>query len=197
MDKFSSVNWRTFLKDVFICSLGAYGGPEAHYGIFTDQLVVKKEYLTEEELVELIALTGILPGPSSTQTIVAIGYKMGGPLLALLTMLVWALPIITLMTLLSFLGQLLYAFNISEEGFRYIGPMAVAFIAVAAWRIGRKVVNDKTTFLLLIFGAITTYYIRTPWIFPLVLIIGGIISIKLSKEKDIWNHIKLNPPWIL
>lgn len=196
MDKFSSVNWRTFLKDVFICSLGAYGGPEAHYGIFTDQLVVKKEYLTEEELVELIALTGILPGPSSTQTIVAIGYKMGGPLLALLTMLVWALPIITLMTLLSFLGQLLYAFNISEEGFRYIGPMAVAFIAVAAWRIGRKVVNDKTTFLLLIFGAITTYYIRTPWIFPLVLIIGGIISIKLSKEKDIWNHIKLNPPWI-
>lgn len=58
----SRVPWRTFLKDVFICSLGAYGGPEAHYGVFTDQMVVKKKYLTEEELVELIALTGILPG---------------------------------------------------------------------------------------------------------------------------------------
>jgi len=66
-----------FLKDVLICSLGAYGGPEAHYGVFTGQLVVKKKYLSEEELVELIALTGILPGPSSTQTIVAIGYKVG------------------------------------------------------------------------------------------------------------------------
>lgn len=36
------VHWRTFLKDVLICSLGAYGGPEAHYGVFTDQMVIKK-----------------------------------------------------------------------------------------------------------------------------------------------------------
>lgn len=64
-------NWSKFLKDVFICSMGAYGGPETHYGVFTDQLVIKKKYL-KEELVELIALTGILPGPSSTQTIVTI-----------------------------------------------------------------------------------------------------------------------------
>lgn len=35
------INWNTFLKDVFTCSLGAYGGPEAHYGVFTDQLVEK------------------------------------------------------------------------------------------------------------------------------------------------------------
>ncbi len=45
-------------------------------------MVVRRNYLTEEELVELIALTGILPGPSSTQTIVAIGHKIGGPFLA-------------------------------------------------------------------------------------------------------------------
>lgn len=37
------VHWNTFLKDVFICSLGSYGGPEAHYGVFTDQMVVKKK----------------------------------------------------------------------------------------------------------------------------------------------------------
>ena len=38
----AKVKWKIFLKDVFICSLGAYGGPEAHYGVFTDQLVIKK-----------------------------------------------------------------------------------------------------------------------------------------------------------
>lgn len=189
------VGWRTFLKDVFICSLGSYGGPEAHFGIFTDQMVIKKNYLTEEELVELIALTGILPGPSSTQTIVAIGYKMGGPLLGLLTMLVWALPVLILMTLLSFLSQFLGSMNISQDRLRYIGPMAVGFIIVAAYRIGRKVVTDKITVSLLLFGAITTYFIREPWIFPLVLIIGGIVSIIASKEKNLWNQVKINPPW--
>lgn len=190
------VPWRTFLKDVFICSLGSYGGPEAHYGVFTDQMVIKKHYLDEEELVELIALTGILPGPSSTQTIVAIGYKIGGPLLALLTMVVWAFPVLTLMTLLSFSSRFLGRMNISQDNFRYIGPMAVAFIIVAAYRIGRKVVTDKVTMLLLLFGSITTYFIREPWIFPLVLIVGGIVSVLTSKEKSLWNHVKINPPWL-
>lgn len=189
------VRWRTFLKDVFICSLGAYGGPEAHYGVFTDQMVAKKKYLTEEELVELIALTGILPGPSSTQTIVAIGHKMGGPLLAFLTMLVWALPVLVVMTLLSFLSQFLGSMNISQDGLRYIGPMAVGFIILAAYRIGRKVVTDRITLLLLLMGAITTYFIREPWIYPLVLILGGVVSIVISKEQDLWNRVKINPPW--
>ncbi len=158
------IKWRTFLKDVFICSLGAYGGPEAHYGVFTDQLVIKKQYVTEEEMVELIAVTGILPGPSSTQTIVAIGHKVGGPWLGLLTMLVWSLPVLVVMTLLSFLSQFLISLNLSQDGLRYIGPMAVGFILVAAYRIGRKVVKDKVTLSLLLFGAVTTYLIREPWI---------------------------------
>lgn len=190
-----NIHWRTFLKDVFICSLGAYGGPEAHYGVFTDQLVIKKDYLKEEELVELIALCSILPGPTSTQTIVAIGYKMGGPLLAFFTMLVWALPVLTVMTILSFLYQFLASKNISQEGLRYIGPMAVGFIIVAAFRIGRKVVADKMTVFLLLFAGVTTYFIRETWIFPLVLIIGGVVSIFASKEQDLWNRVNLNPPW--
>ncbi|QLY77881.1 chromate efflux transporter [Clostridium intestinale] len=194
--KENRVGWGSFLKDVFICSLGAYGGPEAHYGVFTDQMVIKRKYLKEEELVELIALCSILPGPSSTQTIVAIGYKVGGPFLAFLTMLVWALPVITVMTLLSFIYQFLNSKNISEAGLRYIGPMAVGFIVVAAYRIGVKVVTDKITIGLFLLGAITTYFIREAWVFPLVLIIGGVVSIINSKEKNLWNRVKINPPWV-
>ena len=83
------VAWGQFLKDVFICSLGAYGGPEAHLGVFTEQMVVRRKYLDETDLIELVALCSMLPGPTSTQTVVSIGYRTGGPLLALLTMLVW------------------------------------------------------------------------------------------------------------
>ncbi|MBO1266057.1 chromate efflux transporter [Proteiniclasticum sp. SCR006] len=189
------VDTKAFLKDVLICSLGAYGGPEAHYGVFTDQMVVKKKYITEEDLIELIALTGVLPGPSSTQTLVSIGYKMGGPKLALLTMLVWALPVVVVMTILSFLSQILAGWNLSQDGFRYIGPMAVAFIVMAAYRIGRKVVKDQLTFVLLLFGAVTTYFIREPWIYPLVLVLGGVVTVLASGEKDLWNRVKLDPPW--
>ncbi len=191
----SKAGWSIFLKDVLICSLGAYGGPEAHMSVFLDQMVTKKKYLKEEELIELIALCSVLPGPTSTQTIVSMGYKTGGPLLALFTMLVWALPVLVAMTTLSFLYQFLAARQVSQEVLRYIGPMAVGFIVVAAYRIGRKVVTDSMTMMLLVFGAVTTYFLRSPWVFPLVLLMGGGVSMVMSREKDLWNRVKLNPPW--
>lgn len=189
------VPWPRFLRDVFLCSLGAYGGPEAHLGIFTEQMVARGRYLDEADLIELTALCSILPGPTSTQTIVAIGYRVGGPLLALLTMLVWALPVLVVMSALSFLYRFLAGRGISPDVLRYIGPMAVGFIILAAYRIGRKVVKDIPTAALMLFGAITTYFIRAPWIFPLVLLIGGVVGIATAPEKDIWNRVRLAPPW--
>lgn len=186
---------QSFLKDVLICSLGAYGGPEAHMSVFLDQMVIKRKYLDEAEFIELIALCSILPGPTSTQTIVAIGHKMGGPLLALLTMLVWALPVLVVMTALSFLYQFLDLSGIPRNTLRYIGPMAVGFIIVAAWRIGLKVAKDTPTALLMFFSAVITYFIRDPWIFPLVLFAGGIAGAIVYREPGMWERPRLDPPW--
>ncbi len=72
-------------------------------------------------------------------------------------MLVWALPVLVVMTALSFLYQLLSAGGIPHEVLRYVGPMAVGFIIVAALRIGRKVVTDVPTAFLMVFGAVVTY----------------------------------------
>lgn len=190
-----NVSYRQFLKDVLICSLGAYGGPEAHFGVFLDHLVSKKQYLSEEELVELLALTSILPGPTSTQTITAVGYRMGGPLLALLTLFVWAFPPILGMTALSFLYQFLKDHQISEDILRFIAAMAVGFIFLAAFRIGKKVLVDRLTITLFLFGSLATYFIRSPWIFPAVLLIGGAISIIASKEKNLFNKITIRAPY--
>lgn len=64
----------TFLK------LGCYsfGGPAAHLGYFHQMFVGRKQWLWESELGELIALTQLLPGPSSSQTGFLIGVMRGG-----------------------------------------------------------------------------------------------------------------------
>ncbi len=190
------VRWPAFLRDVLVCSLGAYGGPETHMSVFLDQLVSKRNYLRESELIELIALCSILPGPTSTQTIVAVGYRTGGPGLAFLTMLVWALPVLTAMAALSFLYQFLAVRDIPFEVLRFIGPMAVGFIIVAAVRIGRKVVVDAQTAILMLFGGAVTYLVRAPWIFPVVLVIGGLVSIGIGREPGMWNPVRVRPPWV-
>lgn len=184
-----------FLRDVFLCSLGAYGGPEAHMGVFLDQMVVRRKYLDERELVELTALCSILPGPTSTQTIVSIGYKIGGPVLAFFTMAVWALPAILVMAALSFLYRFLEAFRISKDVLRFIGPSAAGFVIAAAFRIGRKVVVDRTTAFLAVLGFSAAWFVREPWVFPAVLAAGGASMLLFRYETGMWNRQEISPPW--
>lgn len=187
--------YRSFLWDVLLCSLGAYGGPEAHFGVFSHQLVQKKQYVTQEELTEYIALTTLIPGPSSTQTIVAIGYKVGGPWLAVLTMLVWGLPVILFMTALSFLYQFLEGSSVSTDVLRFIGPMAVGFIAVAAFGIGKKALTKPISIILFLIAAGVTSFYREFWIFPALLILGGAAYVLSSKEQNLWTKVSIRFDW--
>jgi chromate transporter len=191
-----TVSRSRFLKDVLVCSLGAYGGPETHIGVFMNQLVEKRKYLSEEELVELLALCTMLPGPSSTQTIVSVGYRVGGPTLALLTLLVWALPVVVLMTAASFGYAVLERRGVTAGVLRFIAPMAVGFIVYAAIRIGSKVLSDRMTWALFAAAAVITYFIRDPWIFPAVLVVGGVVSVFVNREEGMWTPVRLRPPWI-
>ncbi len=165
-------------------ALTAFGGPQAHIALFLDILVVKRGYITEAELIELNALCQILPGPSSTQTLMAVGYKRGGTYLAFWTLLVWILPATILMTAAAITLAYIQKQQISLDFTRFIQPMAIGFVSFAALRIARKVVNTKTAFVLMILAGIVSYFYRTPWVFPLVLIVGGLVTaINFDKEK--------------
>ena len=92
-----------FLKNVFLYSITAFGGPQAHVAMMMKMFVRKTPYITKEELLEYNAFCNLLPGASSTQTVTLIGYKRGGVPLAILTLLVWIAPACILMGGFSFL----------------------------------------------------------------------------------------------
>jgi chromate transporter len=120
---------------------------------------------------------------------------MGGRKLALLTMMVWALPVLFAMGFLSFGYQVLSSMNVSHSILRFIGPMAVGFIIIATVKIGRKVVTDLLSLGLLITSAAVSFFFRSPWVFPLILAAGGLTSILVKREKGMWNPVQVRPPW--
>ncbi len=174
---------KDFLKDVFICSLSAFGGPEAHYGVFTSQLVERKQYLSEAELLEWMALCTLLPGPSSTQVITAIGYQKGGVKLALLTLLVWALPIVLVMTGLTFVVSQLAGFSFLNAWVLSLSAMATAFVLFGGIKLSQKAVKDSLTGLIWLAAIGVTLFYRSFYIFPLVMAVGGIITALTSNSK--------------
>lgn len=185
-----------FLKAVLWYSLTAFGGPQGHLGMMVKTFVQKRKDITEDELVEYNTFCQMLPGPSSTQTVVLIAMKRGGIPLALLTLLIWVLPAAIIMSLFSFLIYYIDAKDIQTNLFKYILPMSVGFIAFAATRMMGTSVKHLATFLIMAGSIIATSLIRTPWIFPLLLVIAGTIS-NFSNKRIPDTHGKPKPiQWI-
>lgn len=164
-------------------SVSAFGGPQAHLALFLKIFVEKRGYLSEKELIELNALCQVLPGPTSTQTITALGYKLGGARLAYLTLMVWALPAVSLMTFLGILMSRFQEENISINFTRFIQPMAVGFVGYASIHIAWKVVRTKSAFLLMALSALMLYLYPSPFVIPFILIAaGGLTAFKFKKQ---------------
>uniref|UniRef100_UPI004047C13F chromate transporter n=1 Tax=Roseivirga sp. TaxID=1964215 RepID=UPI004047C13F len=189
------IRYYIYLRDVLLLAVTAFGGPQAHFAMLLKVMVKKRAYLTEEELIELNALCQILPGPTSTQTITAIGFKIGGPNLAYLTLLVWMFPAVAIMTTAAILVDSYQTKNFSLEFTRFIQPMAVGFVSYGAYIIASKVVTTRTAGGLMALSAIVTYFISKPVALPLVLVFAGVLTAFKYKQQEPEEKQKIKIKW--
>ena len=172
-----------FLKSVFIHSLTAFGGPQGHIGMVLKTFVEKRRDLTKEELMEYVSFCQLLPGASSTQTLTLIGYKRGGVKLAVLTLLIWILPACTIMGGLSFVVGNIGTNNIKPTLFQFIQPMAIGFLAYAAFKAYHISIKNTITQVIMLVALLSTYFLfKTPWIIPSLIICGGMATNFSSKR---------------
>jgi chromate transporter len=188
-----------FLRAVFFYSLTAFGGPQGHLGMMLTTFVHKRKDITEQELLDYTAFCQMLPGASSTQTILLIGYKRGRLPLAILTLLIWMLPACFIMGGLSFL--LTYKVSIEAGWFKFIQPMAIGFIAYSTYRLYNFAVHNPITNIIMIVAALgTLLFFNNPFVVPGLIIASGIstnFSDKRIPQKGIppkkirWGNILL------
>ncbi len=164
-----------FLKAVIIHSLTAFGGPQMHFVRMHKLFVKDHRYISEAELLEINAFVQLLPGAGSTQMLTLIGYKRGGLSLALFTLILWILPACVLMGALSFLLPYFDNQNLSYI-FRFVQPMAVAYLAYSAVQSFKISIKHQATFFIMLGAALVTLFIKSPWVFPSLIIVGSIVS---------------------
>ena len=167
-----------FLKAVFLYSFTAFGGPQGHMGMMVRTFVQKRKDLTEDELLEYNAFCQMLPGPSSTQTVMLIAMKRGGVPLAILTLLLWVFPAAFIMGAFSFLISYFDKGNskLPMNLFSYIIPMSVGFVFFAAARMTQTSIRHIATASIMLGSLVATLFIPSPWVFPAVLLVSGILS---------------------
>ena len=105
----------------------SFGGPVAHLGYFRDEYVTSRRWLGEEQFGELVALSSLLPGPSSSQVGIAIGVHRAGKLGGLAAWLGFTLPSAVALTALA-----IWARGVDLENAGWVRGLELAAAAVVA-----------------------------------------------------------------
>ena len=123
----------------------AFGGPAAHIAIMHDETVKRRKWLTDQEFLDLVGATNLIPGPNSTELAIHIGYLRAGWLGFLLGGTCFVLPAVLIVLILAWL-YVQYGALPQTAGFLYgVKPVVIAIILQALWNLGRKAL--KNTFL--------------------------------------------------
>jgi chromate transporter len=138
---------RGSLKELalFFLRLGttAFGGPAAHIAIMEDELVRRRKWLTREKFLDLLGASSIIPGPSSSELAIHIGYLRAGWPGLVVGGVCFILPAAILVAVIAWayvrFGQL-PAF----AGVLYgVKPVVIAVIAQALWGLGRTAIKSR------------------------------------------------------
>lgn|SRR6266540_2437360 len=181
--------WReVFLYFLFLGFVNV-GGPVAQITMMFNHMVEKRQWLSKDRFVKIMAFCHMLPGPEALQLAIYVGYlkrKLWGGILAGLTFI---LPGAVVMVVLSWLyvkyGQLPQVLN----ALYVLKPAVLGIIAAGIIKLGRAAIPNFFLAILLI-GAFAG--MRFAGInFLLILLIAGVLNLIVDQG---WPLLKKTAP---
>lgn len=151
--------------------LGAisFGGPAAHIALMETELVRKREWLTRQQFLDMVGAANLIPGPSSTETAITVGYARAGWAGLCVAGASFILPAALITGVFAWAYVRLGAMPQALSVLGGVKPAVVAIIAIAIWRLGKTAVRDWG---LAVLGgcAVATFFLRVN---PITILFGG------------------------
>lgn len=170
----------------------AFGGPAAHIAMLHDEAVVRRKWLSDNQFLDLLGATNLIPGPNSTEMVIHIGFVRAGGLGLLLAGICFITPAMLMVLALSWLYV---QFN-STPQFQWvlygIKPVIIAVILQALWLLGRKAITSWLAVGLSI-GLLALYILGLNEL--LLLLLGGCLCWLLQTMREGIDLRKL-PLWM-
>ena len=110
-----------------------------------DEVVKKRKWITEQEFLDLFGAANMIPGPTSTEMAIYLGYRRVGWIGLVLAGVCFILPAMLIVMILSW-AYIRYGTTTWATGILYgIMPVVMAIIAQALWGLGTKAVKNWLT----------------------------------------------------
>jgi chromate transporter len=101
------------------------------------EFVDRRKWLTEAEFLDLVGASSLIPGPSSTEVAIFIGFRRGGWIGLVLAGVFFILPAALIVTVIAW-AYVRFGHLPQASGVLYgIKPVIIAIVAQALWTLGR------------------------------------------------------------
>jgi chromate transporter len=159
----------------------AFGGPAAHIAMLRDEVVARRDWLTDEEFLDLLGATNLIPGPNSTEMCLHIGHRRAGLPGLLVAGAGFILPAAGMVLALAWAyGR--WGSLPEMEGLLYgVKPVAIAIVAAALWELGRRALRTRA--MLGIAAAALALYALLGWNEILLLGLAGLTMLALRRAR--------------
>lgn len=129
----------------FFLRLGtlAFGGPAAHIAMMEEEVVRRRGWLTRERFLDLVGASNLIPGPSSTELAIHIGYAQRGWAGLVLAGVCFIAPAALMVAAIAHV-YLRYRGLPEVAGALYgIKPVIIAVVGQALLNLGRAAVKTR------------------------------------------------------
>ncbi len=160
--------FRYFFKLGFI----AFGGPAAHVAMMQDDLVEKKQWMSNEEFLDYLGTTNLIPGPNSTEMTMHCGYHRGGIPGLFIAGISFIVPAATLTLIVAIIFEKYGDISWMVPIVNGIKAAVISFIFGAILKLGKKAVKDS---FLAIIGLLVVIFCLLGYSEVLMILSAGII----------------------
>jgi chromate transporter len=123
----------------------AFGGPAAHIAMMHDETVKKRKWLGDQQFLDLVGATNLIPGPNSTEMAIHIGFLRAGWPGLIVGGLCFIVPAMLIVLLLAWVYVRFGAMPQARWLLYGITPVVISIIVQALWSLGRKAVKGPLT----------------------------------------------------
>ncbi len=155
----------------------AFGGPAAHIGMMNLEVVKRRQWLTEEKLLDLLGVTNLIPGPNSTELAIHIGYERAGWRGLIVAGSCFILPAMLIVWTLAAIYVRYQKLPELEWVLYGIKPVIIAIVVQALWQLGKKAIKDIPTIMVAV-GVVAAFFLGVNEILLLLLAGLGVTLIR-------------------
>ena len=125
--------------------LTAFGGPAAHIAMFRDEVVRRRKWVDDQQFLDLLGATNLIPGPNSTEMAIHLGYARAGWAGLIVGGACFILPAVLIVMALAWAYVRFGALPQATALLYGVKPVIIAIVAQALWGLGRKAVKGPLT----------------------------------------------------